>query len=246
MVRANVVSLILGAALAAGCAENPLSIQIRQNNAPDPDEGCISKAEADTPGQPKGVLDVADVGLIFDLGYTMLPQVVNGQAANSANPNDNVFIVEGAKVELTAVNSDASRTFISGLGDLARVDVKTSGSISPGGGVAGLVVGIIDDTQAVAMRGLLQPNTAVQVVADVIIYGNVEGSYIESSHFYYPITVCHGCLTRDLGDCSTVLASYVPAGGGICGARQDGYLECCTSSGALVCPAVGTMPDPMP
>ena len=61
----------------------------------------------------------------------------------------------------------------------------------------------------------------------------VNGS-IESDDFHYRITVCDGCLVGNTGMCPFLVP---PANlGNPCNPAQDELVDCCTTSGNLICP----------
>jgi hypothetical protein len=247
MVRANVLSLLLAGASAAalsGCADNSGSLIIRQNNVPE--EGCAVPGDLGDKYRSGGQLDVSDPGpgFVAPLGYLFTPGVQSALLENKANPSDNVVIIEGATIELRAVNSARSEAVIAAIGAETKRDQRTSGSITPGGTI-GMGFEIIDDSQALALRGAVNNGESVQIVAEVRIYGSVEGTYVESNRFAYPVTVCKGCGFQNVGNCSDIPAGSTGAPGGICRPMADGFLQCCTApDGKAVCPAVGTMPMP--
>jgi hypothetical protein len=82
-----------------------------------------------------------------------------------------------------------------------------------------------------------------QVVATATIYGQLGGGEVESLPFVYPVTVCNDCVVNVGKACAETPASFMPRPGNPCNPFQDGVVDCCTdAAGALVCPAVGTMP----
>jgi hypothetical protein len=230
---------------AAGCANNPISLIIEHNNAPE--EGCAVKADTDQ-YVPEGFLDVTDIGRPLSARYLFTPGVRSGLTGSTTTPTDNVIIVEGAKVALTATNNDRSKAVVTALAGMTldKADRKTSASVDPGSPTA-LIFELVDSAQVAALQSILTDNESVQVIAEVRVYGNVEGTDIESPPFNYPLTVCKGCLVEQLGDCAALPAGFMGDGGGTCGLEQDGALQCCDSgvAGAKpVCPAVG--PAAMP
>jgi hypothetical protein len=246
----NRVSLPIGGLLAlstmlvaGSCADNQWSIIIRQNQAPE--TGCVVSGDLQSAYRPSGVLDIGDFGTDVNIGYVFTPVVSSGLRANINQPNDNIVIIEGAHVTLRSDGSELSNQAITALEgqSLTRRDHKTSGSIDPQGSL-GMLFFAIDDGQAVALRDVVEPDAAVQLIASVSVYGYVDGSSVESPEFDYPITVCEGCLVSNFGDCSALPTSFQGSPGGECNPFQDVPLGCCTVSGSSVCPAIGTMTGP--
>ena len=148
--------------------------------------------------------------------------VVDGQAASQRT-----IALRGARVEVENAQTGAT---------LGKFTTLFSGSLTPMGKVA---VSFDIITPEIARMAGASGTTRVQVVAKVTAYGALGGSgdEIDSVPFFYPVTICEGCVLDIQGTCplpfdSTVIDTRT------CHEFQDGRVTCCTNNGELVCPAV--------
>lgn len=245
---AQAVLLLAG----GGCmADGDLSLLIIQNQIPE--DGCVIPGTS--AGEFRG-LGVLDLDGPENPGYVFTPLVKNGTVGDQENPNQNVVTLQGANVELKAATTSNSIRLIEGAsgGTLPLLprehQLRTplfSGSVSPNGGTTGLAFFAIDADQANIIRTTLasQGWTSVQVVARVQVFGLVDGAtYVKSPPFDYPISLCAGCLIRNLGPCSAIPMGTPIETGHECNPYQDGRVDCCTLGEGLLCPApVATTED---
>jgi len=125
----------------------------------------------------------------------------------------------------------------------APFSVLFSGAVAPGASVNAFV----DIIPPSVIRGVAEMSGAnlstdrlnAEVLAEVTIKGDLNGSSIESQPFLFPVTICNDCVLRVVGDCAAFTGTA--SAGNACNPFQDGILDCCTSNGALVCPATTTM-----
>jgi len=221
------VAVLLG----ASCADNQASLLIVQNQVV-PDT-CVVPASVGTAYNADGLMDVSFVGAS---GYALTPVVRSGLVNAEKTDNGDIVTLRGANVELLAVNNADSEAVISALAgqNLTQRNRRTSGSVNPGG-TAAMSFDAIDPEQADAIRAAMPAGKRVQIVASVVVYGDVEGNYIESKVFDYPITACNGCSIVDVGACAAVTGTpdeicFYPG--------QDKPIECCTDPTlGTVCPA---------
>jgi hypothetical protein len=219
----------------AGCADDYLSLTILHNQPPD--DSCMLSAGDTGVFISHGFADVA-VG-----GYVFTPLLQSGLSNTSGQSNGDIIQLRNANVTISAVNSDDSRALVEALADQRSVSHAISGSVTPGGTVT-LSFDAIDYTQATVMAGSLAVGQRVEVLANIVVVGDVEGSSVETQPFVYPITVTNGGSLVNLGPCANLSSTFVGESGG-CFPGQDGaFLECCSDATGLVCPAVGTMPPP--
>lgn len=233
---------LLGLVTAAGgcVADNDLSLFILHNQVPE--EGCIVPAQDTGLYRSIGTLDVRAP----NPGYLFTPVVQNGTAVDPDNPNQNVVILQGADISLVAGTTSTSIELLDGLGgapllreEQQRRTMLFSGSVAPGG-TTGVGFLALDADQVNELRAAMDSKgwTSVQIVARISIFGEIDGGgLVETPPFDYPITVCIGCLVRDLGACSSVPPGTQIRTGNSCNPYQDTPVDCCTSNGALLCPA---------
>ena len=223
---------LLWAALAAlvtasGCTtDSGGSMYIVQNQVPGDD--CVI---APSPGMfySSGVIDT-NAGT----GYVFTPVVKSLITASTNASNPRVIAMRGADVDIsfTAGPFDAAEEADLRDDRLTRFSTAFSGSLSPGlsASFSFVVVptGLLD---AIAAAG-----SSAQLSVEVTVFGDLDGSDVESDPFIYPVEVCNGCLLIDNGDCAGLGEDFEGEEGGACNALQDRPVDCCTSAGNQVCP----------
>lgn len=189
-------------------------------------------------------------GLVYwgsPVPYVLTPLIQSRITANE-NGDDLSRTVQlrGADVTLTlkAVSidhPDGSVTVTQPETQLAQFTTLFSGAIAPGGSVNAFV----DVLPPATMRQVASDSGAdltndslnAEVLASVVIRGDINGTTITSAPYLYPITVCNQCVVTNLGACPLPSSVQVRTGNG-CNPYQDGVVDCCTdASGRLVCPA---------
>jgi hypothetical protein len=118
--------------------------------------------------------------------------------------------------------------------NLDKLNQRFAGSLMPGG-TLGASFTILDPSQVAILDNIVAGGD-IEVVARVVVYGDVEGGYVESKPFEYPITLCSGCLAIDVGSCATAQEPDA-ANGQLCFPGQNVGVECCDG----ICPAIPTM-----
>ncbi len=227
------LALVILAVAASGCTEGGRPLVILQNLAPE--EGCQFPAQAGADRITRGRIDVQAEG-----GYVFGALVQNNAVGLSDNPGARLAAIEGADVELTlqegftpAGDPSADLSFTTNFG----------GAIEPDGGLASFGFIILTkqfmDTY-LAPSPDLAPGALLEINARITIFGQMGGSNTESVPFNYPIEVCNGCMTVDVGACADLPADFQALEGGICNTLQDVPLECCDDG--TVCPAVPVPP----
>ncbi len=238
--RRDTLGIALAGALVAlggACTDGGDPLIILQNQ--DPGEGCtISASQSDT-FISRGLIDTQ-----ADSGYVFNPIVQNNAiapATDTAPPR--IATIQGAEVSLTL----QSGFTLSGVPDnLLHFTRRFGGTIQPDGGVTAFSFAILDPALLDAIgQSLGAGSDPVEVNAKVTIFGNLNGSGVESQPFYYPILVCNGCMQRSVGACADLAQDFVASTGGQCNALQDFYTDCCTEGdGSLTCPAVAPTTTP--
>jgi hypothetical protein len=240
MIRQTVLGTLC--ALALGCTDN-YSVLILRNVQPG--ENCLVSPETEI-GLTRGVLDVTNPlpDGTLNQGYVLTPVVSNSTIApvldqgNPGNPAGHLFYVRGAETEIRPGTSRRSQEIVDRLASngLQTRTSLLSTSIPPSG-QAGLQFEVIDFEQLEIIRQAIGGDL-VQVVARVVIFGVIDGSRIETLPFEYPITLCHGCLLVDKGQCTAIAEGEPLPAGGACNPLQDENLSCCqTPQGSVICPA---------
>jgi hypothetical protein len=221
--------LVAALATSTGCADQgDESLMILGNTQPGNDCQLSNSA---TMFQTRGRIDTQAV-----TGYLFTPLVSNRATRTQSQMVSRVAFIEGANVDLSFPGGGDP-----GNSSLTSFAQPFSGSISPNGGQSTFAFEIIPKATLDAMG--LASGEIVQVIADVQVYGTMDGNDIDSNTFHYPIDVCNGCLYQNLGDCTALPEGYMGTEGGKCQALQDGVLECCNSGGTEICPAAYIAPE---
>ncbi len=180
--------------------------------------------------------------------YQLTPLVQSRLAASTTGGDDASRTIQfrGANVTLTLKamsieDSAGNITTTQSNKELGKFSSLFAGALPPGGSVN---VGV-DIVPPETMRSLAQMSGAdlttggfkAEVVAEVVILGDINGKSITSSPYVYPVTVCDDCVANNLGTCPLPMGTDVRTGNA-CNPFQDGIVDCCTDAdGGLVCPA---------
>jgi hypothetical protein len=125
---------------------------------------------------------------------------------------------------------------------LGQLSVLFSGAVPPSGSVNAFVNIIPPSTlrEIASMAGGTPFNA--EVLASVVIKGDINGNSIKSQPYLYPVTVCSDCVINRVGPCTEFTGT--PRTGNACNMFQDGVVDCCATAEGLVCPAVAMTPPP--
>jgi hypothetical protein len=194
-------------------------------------ESCVATADPAAPYLGHGSIYYGS-----DSAYVMTPiiqsRLVSDEGADMA----------GRTIQTSVQHADGSFSDNGSLNtSLGGVSTLFSGVVSPGG-TTGAVVEIIPPAtlrNAINMAGgnLLTEQVRAELLAEVVIRGEVNGDSIETPAYFYPVTVCNDCSVNIVGDCP--MTGGTPREGTGCNPFQDGsVIDCCReSTGALTCPA---------
>lgn len=181
------------------------------------------------------------------LPYVMTP-LLQSRITAAANVDDisKTIQLRGADVTLTlkAVSVERGGSFTTTNPDTQLIQFSTlfSGSIAPGASVNAFVDIIPPATirSVAAMSGANLETDALnaEVLASVVIKGEINDSGVESQPYLYPVTICNDCVFRNVGACPVT----GPSTGNACNPYQDGIVDCCvdTMTNTLICPAPST------
>ena len=220
------LALIVLAMSASGCTEGGRPLVILQNVAPE--EGCQFPAQEGADRIVRGRIDVQ-----AEEGYLFAPLVQNNAVGLADNPGARLAAIEGADVELTL---QEGFTPAGDPADELSFTAYFSGAIQPDGGLASFAfIVLTKQFMETFIEPALPPGPPMEVIARIVVFGQMGGSTTESVPFNYPIEVCNGCMTVDVGACADLPADYEALTGGICNTLQDVPLECCDDF--TVCPA---------
>jgi len=181
-------------------------------------------------------------------GYRLHPLMKSRVTATTTQTDARTVIVEGARVTLTfpdegvlgAAQQDALRN--SGI---MRFTSLFSAPLTPNGGLATgefdlITPALLDELIAAKGNGILAvdaPSFRAELVATVVVYGDMAGSEITSQEFQYPVTICNDCIVNELGACPLPMGTVLTNTGNACNPYQDGNVDCCRMGADVVCPA---------
>lgn len=189
-------------------------------------------------------------GLIHYLSptaYVMTP-LIQSRIAAQMNIDDTSRTVQlrGADIVLTleavtVEHADGSFTTTQPEKSLAMFSTLFSGAVPPGGSVNAFVDAIPPPTlrQIATESGadVATESFNAEVLAQVVIRGEINDNTVTSAPYLFPITVCNDCVVSNLGACPLPSGVQVRTGNA-CNPYQDGVVDCCTDTdGRLVCPA---------
>jgi hypothetical protein len=252
LLRASlVISIALGA---AACADQGGSQIIVLNHAI-PAEGCVLTAAESGTFISAG--DVDAVGVLADrtsTGYYVTPLVKNvSDSADGTLETERTVILHGARVEIvigtridgSALLSDAQIADLEAVNALAFT-IPFSGSVGPDGGIVVFGFDAVPRVTLAAIGQALSPEYPEVLTSDTAliqivyrVFGETTfGAEVEADPFTFPVTVCTGCLFRNIGLCTQIDDGEF-ATGGACNAFQYDLTDCCEQAdGSVICPPV--------
>jgi hypothetical protein len=219
---------LLWAALAAlvtasGCTtDSGGSMLIVQNQVVE-GEAC------DVPASRMGSRNTGLIDTNAGDGYVFTP-LVQSLIEDTSEDSERVISMRGADVEIS---------FTSGFDEadvsddrLIRFSSAFSGSVFPGAQSSFAFVVVQEDL----LDEIAAAGGSAQLSVEVTVFGDLDGSDVESDPFVYPVEVCDGCLTIDRGPCAALGDDFEPRDTNPCNPAQDVAADCCTSDGGdLVC-----------
>ena len=240
MQRACIV-MTLGLGLAACAADNGgEAIYLTKNVAPG--MGCTFNATAAEQFTAHGTYS-----MFATRGYRMYPQMVSQLTASESQTQQRTIQVRGARVDLEF----ADKSLTGFPSELTRFQSLFSAPLPPNGGIADGAFELIPAELAamVASRlGVTMASTEhvkTEVIAKVVVFGDLAGDEVVSQEFQFPVTLCNDCVTKALGSCPLPFDTVIANSGNVCNPFQDGTVDCCVQGTELVCPAV-LAPEPNP
>jgi len=237
-------SLVLISAALAACVEGGDEGMLIVKNVFPQDE-CVFDADERSPYIPRGTY-----ATLSPAPYYMHPQLKSRVSAAEGQEDQRTIFVKGARVELsftdTSLFTEAELEEMRTSG-ITRFETRFSAPLSPNGGITDTQVELIYPTllERIRAKHPVAGNPAdgsfrAEVIASVVVFGDLAGSEITSQKYEYPVTICNDCVVRVGGACPLAEGTQVLTGN-VCSPYQDGVVDCCTQGGALICPAtIGT------
>ncbi|HEY4186178.1 MAG TPA: hypothetical protein VGP07_13970 [Polyangia bacterium] len=235
------VAVTLPVALSA-CGRVPGQFEILNDQVPLP--GCVIPTD---PGvyQGEGTLDVAVVQPDITSAYFFFPLIENNLPASpNAALDPNQIQLSGFQVDITPIPGAALpqpiQGVLDGAGPLAHYQVSWSGGVDSGGGHLSAAVAAfpVELAQAMAAAGGLGHDPSNVVLLNISALGMTNsGQHMTSDPFHFPLHICSGCLVANIANVPACPFTVPVANtGNACNPAQDGFVDCCTQNGSLVCP----------
>ncbi len=252
--------------LLLSCAENDQKLRVVSlaETGKGFGSGCVAGNTAI--GLSRGILDLAAVDDFtgqVPVEYRVFVQVENGFVPPGAgelgtltpSPGvaDHTVVITDVVTELNVGLQTSAAGSLKTVAGLGGADLKFRTPIFAridGGGTSVLAgVGVPESAVIKLARVrdaiLPQPSSQVVISARLRVFGKKDGvSDVESSFVDLPISLCNGCLYKNISSCDNVTDADATKTGSACSPIQDYPLRCCKQAGmaTLVCPAVKTTP----
>lgn len=203
-------------------------------------DACSFSSAASEAGLLHGTINVHSPN-----GYRLHPQMLSRIEAREGFEDQRTILTKGAHVDITFADPALANV---GGGALTKFDSLFSAPLLPNGGVTDgafeAIPAALLDAIATA-KGTASFRT--ELIVKATVFGEMAGDEVTSNEFQFPVTVCSDCVVNVLVDANNVaLACPVMMEtlnkGNACNVFQDGLVDCCTRSGALVCPAPVMLP----
>lgn len=235
---ASLTSALLLAVTSVGCANQGDEGMTVINNTAVSGTSCVLTGSPDQPFKSHGLIYA-----LSPLGYTLTPlissRVQMGTEVNADDLQKTIFL-RGADVTLTlkavSVENNGSFTVTQKDTVVDQFGVLFAGSLPPAGSV-NVGFEVIPPATLRTILGMAGATSGVnaEVLASVVVRGDLGGNEITSNTFEYPISVCTDCVVVNNGACPM---TGTPRTGDACNPFQDGTVDCCTdASNNLICPA---------
>jgi hypothetical protein len=221
--------LALFSLLLAACADTGAEgFEILHNLNPGTGGECTVTAGGNF--LPHGAIEQASpVGYIFTPELSSRIVVTDGTTSAQRT-----ISLRGANIEVTDANTG---------GSLAKFKSLFSGSLPPSATVATSFTIL----PPAVLTSLGVPAGGLEVLAKITPFGSLGGTGddIDGVPFYYPVTICNGCVARVIGNCPAPAGTSEGSPNG-CNVFQDGNVNCCMETegelaGTITCPTTTAM-----
>ena len=235
-----------------GCAANTGDGgMIVLNNSASAEGACSFTADVNEPFKTSGTLVLQSPApyLLTPLIQSKITPIMGQELQQTIEFRSAKIDLEIPSITTHSPGTTNSYTFTDGelatMHDEGITHFKSlfSGSVGPNG-FANVAFDIVPlallDAIAAKVAGDDGTLTA-QVVANIVVVGDLGGDEVDSDLFVYPVTICTDCITNTIGPCDMVPTGTTVRTGDPCNPFQDGLVDFCTSGGATVCPAPTSM-----
>ena len=222
------------AVVMGSCAENSSSLVIIQNQPPS--DGCEASNSVSDKFLSHGILDLGASRFGITPQYIGWFVVENNLRSTVDDKGIELNKVEITKAKIQFHPGQAGENL-----EYTQYGDYTFVTIAPGE-TRTLQVNLIPPN--VAERLNVPEGQFIEAYVKLQIVGERGGTTIESNTIRYPITLCNGCLIKNIGYCDSATFPDPLAEGQSCNKSQDEPLDCCQDPNAqgadatYRCPAV--------
>ena len=226
----------------AACGRVPGQFEILNDQVPQISATSCTIPIDPTIYQGTGTLDLSIVRGDFQSAYFVFPLIENNLPKSSSNStiDPNEIQLSGFQIDIAPIGAPppaSIQAVFDGAGTLVHYQIPWSGGISSGGGQLSAIVGAfpVGLAQQLTAAGGIGADPSLTVDLTIQALGTTNsGTRMQSDPFHFPVVVCSGCLVANVAPCPYAAA---PANtGNACNPAQDLPVDCCTDSGALICP----------
>jgi hypothetical protein len=192
----------------------------------------------------QGILDLSIVRADFPTAYYVFPLLENNLPASTSGSLDpNEIQLSGFNIDVAPLGNTQPQAVLDAFSSVPSYDVHYqvpwSGGIGSGGGQLSAFAAAfpVPLAEALLASGAIASGPSLDVDLTVQAIGTTNsGQDMTSDPFHFPVQVCDGCLVANVGPCP--FAMPPPNPGNACNPAQDDPVDCCTSNGSLICPAL--------
>jgi hypothetical protein len=205
---------------------------------------CTPVADATEAGWSHGSLD-----LLRPSSYLFMAQLKSRIIAEITEQDQRTIFTSGANIDISfpgsTLFSDAELADLKATG-LTHYRAPFVAPITPNGGITDVPFELVPEelVERITAKADLTSRFRLQAQATFTVVGSVSGGSVSSQAFSFAITIGNGVVVNVTGACNALASSFVAKTGYVCNPVQDGILDCCTSAGGLVCPAVAPTTTP--
>jgi hypothetical protein len=244
MQRGFVCLGVAGAALGGGCmADSGDEAIIVLKNVHVANEDCAPSAATSEAGWSHGSLD-----LLLPSSYVFVAQLKSRITADASQRDQRTIFTSGANVDISFPGStlfSAAELAELRASGLTRYKDPFVATITPGD-ITDIPFQLIPEplVERIIAKADLTTRFRLEAQATFTVVGEVSGGSVSSQAFSFAVTIGNGVAVNVTGACSALAAGFAANTGYACNPAQDGILDCCTSAGGLVCPAVAPTTPP--
>ena len=199
------------------------------NNTAIEGDACTLAGTPDQPFLSHGVINAKS-----PVPYLLHPLIKSRiQSIDGVDDESKTIQLRSADITLTMKAITIGTTTTPSSANLGSFSALFAGPVPPNGTV-NVGVDLIPTSTLRAIEGMGGTDFNAEVVASIVIKGELNGDEVKSQPYVFPVSVCDKCVVRNVGACPML---GTPRTGNACNPFQDGTVDCCDMGGTLVCPA---------